>query len=79
MTRQKILDDFLENILKESIEIFNESHLKTPLKQTQDKSYEFKNDYLTKKRLVKKMILENFFQEKDLNQKLKKLKTFSLL
>ena len=31
MTRQNILDDFLENILKESIEIFNESHLKTPL------------------------------------------------
>ena len=54
MTRQKILDDFLENILKESIEIFNESHLKTPLKQTQDKSYEFKNDLFNKETSSKK-------------------------
>jgi predicted DNA-binding protein len=78
MTRQNILNDFLENILKESIEIFNESHLKTPLKQTQDKSYEFKNDLFNKETSSKKNDFREFFSRKGLKPKIEKIEDFSL-
>jgi len=77
MTKQKTLEHFLEYVIKDSIKIFNEINSNEPLKQKQDKQFEFKRDYFNKEKEITINDYGEFFSREDTQQSLERIIDFT--
>ena len=76
MTRQNTLKKFSNFIIKDSICVFNELLSKNPLKQKQEKIYEFKIDSFNKEFYIKKNDFGEFFSRHAIKSILEKINDF---
>ncbi len=77
MAKTVILKNFSKNVLKDAIQIFQNLTIEKPLKQKEEKSYQFKNNFFNKVVLVKKNDFNEFFSRLEVREALEKIDDFS--
>lgn len=75
--REKNLKIFLEDILKQSSEIFYEINLKNPLKQIREEQFEFKNNFFNKSYISDKNDFREFFSRKEIKSRIENIEDFN--